>query len=512
MNSFGFGLQINQMFPGWTIRAGLSGLYTGSRKDVTFRESMTRTTPALIAANDSYGSFWSDPRSPGRLLVVAAIFHLVVTISVYALGRSAALPGTFDANGIATSFASDGTSYREQAAKLADELAQGQIRNWLSDRSLLHIKLYSISFALLGPWFGSNILSAEPPNALCYLAILVLVFNLGQEVFNRRVGLISAATVALWPTFLLHTTQLLKDPLFVVGLLAFILVIVRLLNRSFSWPKAILTGALGAFLAVFIWFARESMEELLLAIMVLAAGVMILKQFWERDFQKANLVALAVMSVATVGITLIDAKSPTRQAPGGFAGMIDRQNPLSDELAALEALQSQSRNPIVWVAAHVGRARVGFVIEFPNAGSNIDSHVHLTTAADVIRYVPRAAAIGFFAPFPNMWLTSGSQVGSAGRLLSGIETLMMYLVEGLAIVGLWSAGRGQRRYSAWLLLLIAATGMILLGLVVVNIGTLYRLRYVFLILLVLLATEGAGHVIAWFKKKRSVSTAIVVDA
>src|SRR6266480_954597 len=175
---------------------------------------MTRTTEALSAVKGNCTSVWLSPR---RLLIAAAIFHLLVTASIYGLGRYAALPGAFDNNGIAVSFASDGRKLREETAELSEGLARGQIRDWLNATSPFHLKLYSICFALLGPLFGSTILSAEPLNVLCYLGILVLIFDLGREVFNRRAGLIAAATVALWPSFLLHTTQLLKDPLFLVG-------------------------------------------------------------------------------------------------------------------------------------------------------------------------------------------------------------------------------------------------------------------------------------------------------
>ena len=58
--------------------------------------------------------------------------------------------------------------------------------------------------------------------------------------------------------------------------------------------------------------------------------------------------------------------------------------------------------------------------------------------------------------------------------------------------GLW---RGRRRAAAWLLLSVAATEMIALGLVVINVGTLFRLRYVFLMLLVVLAVGGAARLL-----------------
>lgn len=135
---------------------------------------------------------------------------------------------------------------------------------------------------------------------------------------------------------------------------------------------------------------------------------------------------------------------------------------------------------------------------YQNPGSNIDMDVEINGTADLLRYLPRAALVGFFAPFPNMWFASGKSVGVAGRLLSGVESLAMYAVEGLALLGLW---RGRRQLSVWFLSLVAATGMIALGLVVVNVGALYRLRYVFLMLLFIPAAEGAARILDRLSKK-----------
>ena len=42
----------------------------------------------------------------------------------------------------------------------------------------------------------------------------------------------------------------------------------------------------------------------------------------------------------------------------------------------------------------------------------------------------------------------------------------------------------------WLTFLVALTGLMALGLVVVNAGALYRLRYAFWIMLIIIAAEG----------------------
>jgi hypothetical protein len=128
--------------------------------------------------------------------------------------------------------------------------------------------------------------------------------------------------------------------------------------------------------------------------------------------------------------------------------------------------------------------RAGFR-SYISQASNIDRDVQFRGPGDIVRYIPRALAIGFFAPFPKMWVQSGSY-GRAGRLLSGVETLAMYFMYLAVGVSLWNERRNLRM---WFVFLIAATGMLALGLVVVNAGALYRIRYVFWIMLIIIASR-----------------------
>jgi len=443
------------------------------------------------------GSAWC---APARLLCAAAILHLLLTVSVYAFGRYALFPGTFDKNGVAVAFARDCVLYRADAAALSEALWSGEIRRWVSADQPFHVKLYSICFAIFGPLFGYNILAAEPLNALFYLATLALVFTLGREIFNRRAGLWAAGVIAIWPSYLLHTTQLLKDPPFVAGMLALILIIVRWLRRDYTWRSALLWGLAGALLSTALWLTRADMGELLIPTVLLGALLLVARQLRERRVRATNLAGMALVVAATLSVPQLIPKALRLGMSPSSIEWTARQEALRKATAGEAATPEDESQTYIWtrLAKRVGKMRQRFVEMYENPGSNIDSDVQINSTADLVRYLPRAALIGFFAPFPNMWFTSGNSVGSAGRLLGGLESLAMYAVEGLAFLGLWL---GRRRLSVWLLFSVAATGMIALGLVVVNVGALYRLRYVFLILLIILAAEGAAHILDRLSKK-----------
>ena len=85
-----------------------------------------------------------------------------------------------------------------------------------------------------------------------------------------------------------------------------------------------------------------------------------------------------------------------------------------------------------------------------------------------------------------MWIEVGS-FGRAARLLSGLETLVMYFLYLAVGLCVW---RERRNMKMWLVFLVATIGMLALGLVVVNAGALFRIRYVFWMMMIVLAARG----------------------
>jgi hypothetical protein len=412
---------------------------------------------------------------------------------LYEVGRRATFPKAIDGNGVVVAVARDAAVFRDDAAVLSGALSAGEFGYWLGSDYPFHIKLYAVCFALFGPWLGYNVLSAEPANALLYLVSIALGFRLGREVFDCRAGLIAAGAVALWPSYLLHSTQLLKDPFFVPGFLALVLILVRWLTRTYSWAGALRVCAAGAGVVTALWLTRTNWRWLLIATVLIGALMLVGRQLREGRVLAANLagaalllgVAVSAPPVITKALKPAHLRDRTEAAGGRELG----RPPAGVE--AGRATGGGSAPQHIWsrAAAHVGAVRRELAEAFPESGSDIDPDVRIDGASDLLGYLPRAAAVGFFAPFPNMWLTSGKRVGSAGRRLAGLESLAMYTVEVLALVGLW---RGRRRLTVWLLASVAAVGMTALGLVFVNVGALYRLRYVFVALLIVVAAGAVA--------------------
>jgi hypothetical protein len=158
----------------------------------------------------------------------------------------------------------------------------------------------------------------------------------------------------------------------------------------------------------------------------------------------------------------------------------------STPLAIPSASEPAPREGVVTRAINQIRDRRGGFRHYSAHESDIRGDVQFTNGSDIVRFLPRAVVIGFMAPFPRQWIEVGSY-GATGRLLSGAETLVMYLLYIAVGICLW---RERRRAAMWLIFLTGTAGMIGLGLVVVNAGALYRLRYVFWIMLIIIAAQG----------------------
>ncbi|MGB7925285.1 MAG: hypothetical protein WCF57_18750, partial [Pyrinomonadaceae bacterium] len=414
---------------------------------------------------------------PARYLIAAAIFHPLVTLTIYLIGRFALLPSTFDANGTGMFFATDSFLYRAESILMTNILTREGIAAWLATPAPFHVRLYSLTFAAFGPVLGFNILSAEPLNLLCYLATLILIFKLGREVFDRRAGLLAAAAVALWPSLLLHTTQLLRDTLFIAAMLSLVLVSVRWLTRDYSRRGGVAAGITGGMIAAVLWVVRINMWALVPVVLLLCASLFIIRLIREKRMVWGNLMGVVTMLALSAAIPVFVPRPVYYMTQPNGAPLVENQD-LPAAAVGEPPLATASPPPGMWASpvARIGYARAGFKRQFPNAGSNIDGDAQFESLADVIRYLPRALSIGLFAPFPEMWFAAGERVGIYGRLLSGVETFVMYAIEALALVGLW---KSRRRLAPWLLLIIALACVTALGLVVVNVAALYRMRYVF---------------------------------
>lgn len=421
---------------------------------------------------------------------------------VFVIGRLGWFGGIFDARGLGT-FASDSGQYFGHASSLAGTLRSDGLSAWWATSLPIHIKLYSLSIASFGPFVGNNVLAVEPLNLIFFVAVLMLVFKLGNELLDRRAGLAAATVVALWPTFLLHSTQVLKDQLFIPGFLGLILVCARLLVRRLDLRGGLLHGLVGAFLVSWLWLVKADLWELSLLVLLIAIALAGVRAFRERSVAPGNILAAALLLGGLLAAPQFLSKyrkpnpHPLLTVSGTGANQVITIQHAPGELEPVQP-PSRTSKGLARLREKLAWARYLYA-NYPGSTSTIDAQVRLENWSEVIRYAPRALEIGLFAPFPNTWLGAGAKVGRAGRILSGLEMLAMYLVYAWVGVAMW---RRKEQLSMWFLLLVTIGALLALSIVTANLGALYRLRYPFWMLLIILGVVGASELLCVFAPSR----------
>jgi hypothetical protein len=411
------------------------------------------------------------------LILAAAIWHLLFAVTVFAAARYGLFPSQFYPSGL---FAPDEIAYQNECVELGDLLRNHGLLAWATLPTQLHLRFYALPLAVITRRFAFNILMVEPVNLIYYLATLVLIFKLSEAIFDYRSGLLAAAVVAVWPSLLLHTTQLLRDPLLILALLVLASSLVASLQREVRFTRGVLM-ALGATAAVvIIRIVRLPMWYIVYALVGTALLLLMIRIWRDRHIAAGTVVFALVMITAVL-------------ATPAFQPWFQNQQVITANRTSVhEKVEKLS------IVDQISASRKGFEFQFDEngnlvpaeKGSQIDSDVGVKGWRDVVLQMPRALEVGFFAPFPYMWFQPGHLVGSGGRLLSGIETAMTYMIECLALFGLW---RARRCLSAWFLAVSTVLGTVALGLAVNNIGALYRLRYPFWIMIVILGAGGVDH-------------------
>lgn len=413
-----------------------------------------------------------DHRDVARLLAAGGVLHLLVTASAYAAGRYGVLPSLFTPAG---THGVDAGLYLEKILALGRDLT-----GMLARAEHPHVQLYALSAAALAPLVGGNVFSFWPAGVALHLLMLLLTYKLGRECFGARAGLIAAVMAGTLPSLLLHQTQPLHDPLFIVLMLTLLWIVVRLLGEPAALARAAAYGAGGCGTLLLVWVVRSNWLPLYVGIVVLGLAALCATTLREGGSWRARLPNFACLLLFLCALPVMN---------GTLSALLPPPVPATDaQNVQLEEYKSRQVDAgLSGAVLKLSVMRQWCVIQYPDAGSNIDADRSISGAGDVLVYLPRATLIGLFAPFPAIWFEGGAKVGRSGRLIAGAEMCLIYLLWFPALACVW---RWRRDARVWFLLVVILIGAVALGLVVVNVGALYRMRYVFWIVLMMLASGG----------------------
>ncbi|OGR89164.1 MAG: hypothetical protein A2992_09880 [Elusimicrobia bacterium RIFCSPLOWO2_01_FULL_59_12] len=434
-----------------------------------------------------------------------AVFHIVFSLTVGAIGLSSWFPDLHNDRGI-WNFALDSNLYETRIIALADVIqGQGWLA-WFSYPAWIHEKLYSIPYHL----FGHSILNAVWINTPLYALTLWLVYKLASSLFDEKIGAWAMLGIALLPSYLMQSTQYLRDSLLIPGQLAFLYGWVTLRARELSWRRTASGSAWVAGGFIFIWALKFYIAPFYILLGMAFLFVFLWQGLTHRASMRPFLASFALLGLCLtlqkkselVNVYLVTQRenqsTPAHRETFSLShsnvedpsGNQDVKDPLKNKDST--GFSTSSRNVLNTQAAIIAGLRNNFRFSYPNSGSNIDTHIAFHNLSDMMFYTPRALWIGLAAPFPSMWFVEGKQTGRIGRMLAGMEMSLMYLMLGLAVLGLW---KEKGNPVLWLLFGFVVAGVTLHALVITNIGCLYRFRYIYWFVMIILATPSTVRIL-----------------
>jgi hypothetical protein len=345
-----------------------------------------------------------------------------------------------------------------------------------------------------------------PINAALYAtAGLALLWIMRNFVPAWRQALWCVLPFLLYPSAALWYTQLLKDGYSIAGAFTFLVGWI-LLSRASTWEggfwppfRAVALAMFGALLA---WIVRpyvvQMMQGMAILLAILLTCAFVIQRKRARITLPRTLLACVVVWMVVFMVTPLT------------KGGISEEAPISSESAS-ESASELANGGLTWQYTNwlpsfvedrffsLALVREGFTKGFPHARSNIDVNVSFHNARDVLAYVPRAVEIGLLAPFPNQWLGKGYvEATTAMRRVSAGEMIGIYIALLFLPYAIWS---WRRQIETWIVAIFCFGMMIIYALVTANIGTLYRTRYGFLMLLVALGVAGLSKAIEAIRQR-----------
>lgn len=338
--------------------------------------------------------------------------------------------------------------------------------------------------ALLGAlyvWFGEDPSLMVPVNAAIHALTGTLLFLLGRLIWPGRAGtaagMVAGTLYIVFPSALNWYGQIHKDGFAIAGT-ALVLTAWVLAEAVHSKPWHIFASVLAG--VVLIVFVRPYNLMLVLGAVLVMLAIKLALLWWNRSsaaYQRALVLQLILTALVVAAAYLAPRTDAGEQSYAAW----NRSGGVKDWAWQRTSWIPQSVENYIEVMA---RTRAGLIDEGLKiqAGSLYDVDALPSSTPQVMAYVPRALQIALFAPFPALWF----EKISVTRLVAVGETAIWYLIAPGVFLALW-LGRSRALLSV---LAFSLSLLTMYGITIANVGTLYRIRYLYLFLLVLIGVAG----------------------
>lgn len=348
----------------------------------------------------------------------------------------------------------------------------------------------SANVAILGGLyvlFGYDPAVMIPINALMHASGGLLVYLISIEIStNKRLGVyagvVAASLFVTFPTALNWYGQIHKDGFAITGTLLILLTWLKAFRCDFgevNFGVNLGLYSIGVFLIAIV--RPYNLKLLFVATFLTLLIVFLISLVRFKLVKKIKLIVFYIIAtvilVAGIKVTYLLAESSNAVMGDTYANWDEKRTWvwqdsiwLPDEIEAYVELASKTRAGLI---SHGLEAK---------AKSTIDKDIKPQNIFEVVLHLPRALQVGLFAPFPNTWFDDLTMP----RLVAVGEMTVYYLCSiGIVLLLLF-----DRKPAVYVAVYFATFFLTFFGFTLANVGTLYRLRYSYEFILILLGVLG----------------------
>ncbi len=332
--------------------------------------------------------------------------------------------------------------------------------------------------------FGHDPALIIPINAAIHALGGILIFMIARELSDKEVvgtyaGVIAATLFVIFPSALNWYGQVHKDGYAIAGALLILLTWLKAMrgwDRVRDWLVLMVWYFAGVFLVASV--RPYNLKLLLVATVGAWLAIVVAAMICRHLGHKIKLLSFFFVAAITLAGGIMAVPSATDAGMGDtYAnwqgnGKWQWQNAswLPDEIEGYVELAAKTR---------AGLIDFGLL---EKAKSMIDEDVAPQSIKETVLYLPRALQVSLLAPFPSSWLDNLSMT----RLVAVGEMSIYYLcLPGVFLLLLYN-----RKPAVLIAIYFACFFLTVYGFTTANMGTLYRLRYAYEFIILLLGVLG----------------------
>lgn len=382
----------------------------------------------------------------------------------------------------------------------------GGAMTWPEDNFSL---AYTLIVAVIYWFVGAYLPFVMVFNAWCGAICGLLAYLIAQRCLGERAKLPAALFVAFWPSSILWSAQPLKDASTWCASLSALYLSIRWCQeaaqpgaprsasrRLWSWVGLVLA-------VIYVHQLRAYAAFSLLAATGIVGGASAAMAIRARRFregvQLAGLMATVLLAVqlsilpkpliaSLVREQRSAAQHATDVAPVAQESVSPITHPEEKRAPPLLLSMEKVRKSLEAVPNTLIKKRQGFVTT--GGAAMVDEEVEISDVRGLVRYLPRTLVVALLTPFPGQWFGYSGSTGRM-RLAAAAEMILIYVLLLSMGGGAWALVRRRERGGS-LLLIFVLVMMVQLGFVMVNVGTLFRHRLLFLLPLLIVASNPDG--------------------